>query len=73
MFDIEINMVFRIQKGTRSTRWKCVEHPFFPGAIALISDHPMLVPGPMTLFDKEHIVHGSLSLEKAYWAAYNHT
>lgn len=74
--DVKLNEVFTIKKGNRSARWKIIEHPYMPRAYAVIMDYCGLygrMSNKMQMDDNEHIACGSISLEKAYEAAYNMT
>lgn len=72
--EIELNKVFRIEKGSRNTKWKAIEHPSFDNAFALVKDHPLLMSGDTYKnIDEQHTVAGAITLEKLYQMAYDHT
>lgn len=36
---VEINKIFTAEKGKKKARWKVIEHPNFPGQLALGQDY----------------------------------
>lgn len=71
---IELNKVFRIEKGKRVAKWKIIDHPNFDSAYALVRDHPLLM-STVTFkdIDEKHIVAGGITVENVYKIAYDHT
>lgn len=65
---VEINKIFIIEKGKRKARWKVVEHPNFPGQLALVRDYG----GMMSYSQKGDADHtyACVTIEDAYSVAY---
>lgn len=70
---MELNKVFEIKKGKRSSLWKIVKHPYIDGAFALVRDHQYLVSGKMDSYDEKHIVSGHMTIEAAVIDAFEST
>jgi len=71
--NIELNIPFTIEKGSRKAKWKIVEHPYFDDAYALVRDYRYMGCDDILKLDCEHIVSGSKTIEKAWQQAYDHT
>jgi hypothetical protein len=73
---VELNKVFTIKKGNRSAIWKIINHPFFDGCYAVISDHPYIQNG-VDLYgmnrDIDHIASGASTFDGACKQAYDMT
>ena len=68
-----LNEIFTIEKGNRKRRWKVIANPWFKNAFALVGDYSGMCAGEPTEMDYAHIVHSTMTIEKAASSAYDHT
>lgn len=68
---IELNKVFTIKKGSKQTRWKVIEHPYFD-SLCLVRDYSGSYGQMRSGTCKEDYTHicGGTTLETAYEDAF---
>ena len=69
--NVELNKVFKVKKGNKTTKWKIIKHPYFD-TLALVREYCGLY-GPMQSgISKEDYVHicKRTTLETAYEDAF---
>lgn len=68
---IELNKIFTVEKGSKKTRWKVIEHPYFD-SLCLVRDYSGLYGQMRSGVCKEDYTHicGKTTLETAYEDAF---
>ena len=68
---IELNRIFTVEKGSKKTRWKVIEHPYFD-SLCLVRDYSGLYGAMRSGVSKDDYVHicGQTTLETAYEDAF---
>ena len=67
----ELNKIFTVEKGSKKTRWKVIEHPYFD-SLCLVRDYSGLYGAMRNGVSKDDYVHicGMTTLETAYEDAF---
>lgn len=68
---VELNKIFKVKKGNKTTKWKVIKHPYFE-TLVLIIDYCGLYGQMKNGVSKEDYVHicGTTTLERAYEDAF---
>lgn len=68
---VELNKIFKVKKGNKTTKWKVIKHPYFE-TLVLIIDYCGLYGQMKNGVFKEDYVHicGTTTLERAYENAF---